>query len=980
VSAADRLKALSTIKREVERKHLKDADALDEACQRVGFWYWYTRRKKQAPEQVFCLCVQNAHLIESLKEDEYVQLDKKRVKVKERGTCTIDGEEWAKWYVGKFVLGLDKPPPPPKESAETGKEKGVKERVRKPRNARGDRWKAKRVEDSDDEEVQRRPRGRNRGGTERKRNERSSGWKRKHVDSGDEEGVRAQRGPERKRKSRRKNGSSAPGAEWKAKHVNSSSEDEEVPLQRKAGRKRKGKAQDVQWKAKHVNSSSEEEEVPLLRKSGRKASNGKATIRNVQWKSKHVSSDSEMDWADEKVVQSKSTVLGDGNQGKGFEATRAVGPGIGKQVRDSRERCAKNGKKVKVTAKRVKKAESGRGMRERQPLVTRPIRKAAAKNESDAASEPLEEDLSSGDEVLALGGRNLSKKRAVEESERTGDELVTAGLGFENVGLDKATLEAPFRSSLVGPEKAKIVEPLERGSTGGLSAGEDDWDALEKIVGGTGSEISALVDKGGAEKRVGASPPVEKPGNGFEGTAAKERPADSPDWVALFTVDPDEQAGLSKQTIAQVGDLPPGPALPGSKLSEKDAQKCEEGGKYGNVGCRKVSGGSKEGAVLGEEEKEHVGAFGKEQTGTGLHERMGGLSRKAEQRGEEVDKERDVGGQENSVAIGEGAVLGAKGEHDVGDRNHEQTGTGFDEKSGSLSEKPEQRDEERGKKCEGPGRRGDLGADEEGDVSVSSREKVEVGGPSDKQTVIGLQEKSGSNKVPVPAPKGDHPVENQAPIDKLEKTREEERAWSFKDKPACGAALHEAGSNRRDEPSGTGSGSEEREQKVAQRLDQGGKGLESEGSDGTLEKDADLHGRRTEAVDCEADDNPGTGGEGWGKKDSAEQEGGEGIGGKGIQGEVMKGLLQTEQREKKGDVGNTDNSDGQIQRNGGVEAANKKADPKVEAMQMLKGAPPEKVEEKICRRKCESNVEAANLLMSPDATEASAVRSDGQLA
>jgi hypothetical protein len=961
VSATDRLKALSTIKTEVEREHLKDEDALDEACQRVGFWYWYTRRKKQAPEDVWCLCVQNAHLIESLKEDEYVQLDKKRVRVKERGTCTIAGEEWAKWYVGKFVLGFDKPPPP-KES----KEKGVKERVRKPR---GDRWKRKRVEHSDDEVVQRRPRGRNRGGTERKWNERSSGWKRKHVDSADEEGVRAQRGPERKRKRRRKDGSLAPGAEWKAKHVNSSSEDEEVPLQRKTGRKRKGKAREVQWKAKHVNSSSEEEEVPLLRKIGRKASNGKATIENVQWRSKRVSSDSERDWADEKVVQEKSTVLGNGTKGKGFEATRR-GPGIGKQVsirRDSRERCAKTGKKVKFTAKRSKKAD---GMRERQPFVTRPRRKAAAKYGSNAASEPWEEESSSGDEVLAaLGARNLSKKLRVEESERIGNE-VTTGLGFENVGLDKA---APSRSSLVGPKKTKT---LERGSAGGLSAEEVDWDALEeKMVGGTGSEISALVDKGGAEKSVGASPPVEKPGNGFKDTAAKERPADSPDWVALCTVDPDEQAGLSKQTIAQVGDLPPGPALPGSKLSKKDAQKCEVGGKNGNMGCRKVSGGMKEGPVLGEEKKERVGAFGKEQTGSGLHERVVTLSKTSEQRSEERDKERDVGGQENSVAIGEGASFGAKGEHDVGGRSHEQTGTGCDEKSGSLSEKPQQRSEGAGEKCEG-GRRNGPGVNEEG-VS-DAKEKEEVGGPSHVQTVNGLLEKSGSNEVPEPAMKGEVSKESQAPDNgpETKESKKGERAWSLKDKLACEPTL-QAGSNRREESSGTGSGSGTSERKVSQRLDQDGEGLEPEGGAETSKKDADLHARRTEAMDCEADDNLGNGGEGVGKKESAEQEGGEGICGKG---EVMKGLLQMEQRERKEDVGSMSKSDGQIQRKGGAEAANKKADPKVEAIQMLKGAAPEKVEETICPGKGESNVEAANLLMSTYATEAPAVRSDGHLA
>jgi hypothetical protein len=78
------------------------------------------------------------------------------------------------------------------------------------------------------------------------------------------------------------------------------------------------------------------------------------------------------------------------------------------------------------------------------------------------------------DIVAALGGRNPSKKRRVEKTERTWDE-VFAGLDFKKLDLKKAALpEDPFRSSLVGPEKAKIVELLERGSTGGLSAEEVD--------------------------------------------------------------------------------------------------------------------------------------------------------------------------------------------------------------------------------------------------------------------------------------------------------------------------------------------------------------------------------------------------------------------------------------------------------------------------------------------------------------------------
>lgn len=582
-----RSKALSVIKADVLSTHIDDKKAVDEACKRVGFWYWCNGRKKGRLSEVYCLCVKNAELIDRLKEDEYVKLDEgkgvrkgvgKRVTFNERGMCSINGEEWVVYYVGKFVLGFSKPVP--EVETETAVEKRVRKettakkkdeiraaqwkarqlegpgeaegsggrnRARKERNWNGrndaERWKRKNVDEADERagpgvvKRNRKTQIGKRNRNERKRKERATGWKRKEVESSDEGGGGPGHGasaggsvPARKRQRTERRGGERIDI-WKSRNTDvGKDQDAGRAPGAQASRRRKTKRNEglsvgKEWKVKSVESGSEQEDVPIGQSTGRQRD------RNRKDQAvKDVDSGTESDEETEKGGQGKDSEWKRGKDGPkiGLKATER-GPVTKRNVANSKASgllSAAKGKTAVLKGNVQPKVVARKGTATAKGKSAGGAMKEVAVKDADESfgAEDPNEDSTSSDKILAAFGKE--KRGAGGQTLKYSEGLRQTA--FKGLGASpKAALDPPSKSSLVGPAQKHRGET--RGRLEFQNQCYDDFPLRPGLA--TGSQIAEIDGTKGA---AGALTGEQLRRGERGGESSGGRPADSPDWVNFF--------------------------------------------------------------------------------------------------------------------------------------------------------------------------------------------------------------------------------------------------------------------------------------------------------------------------------------------------------------------------------------------------------------------------------------------------------------
>ncbi|GAQ86029.1 hypothetical protein KFL_002660080 [Klebsormidium nitens] len=653
VQEPGRSKALSVIKTDILSTYIDDKKAVDEACKRVGFWYWCNGRKKGRPKEVYCLCVKNPELIDRLKEDEYVKLDetkevkkgvKKRVNFNERGMCSINGEEWVLYYVGKFVLGLSKPVP------EVEGEAGVKKRVKKEtaakkkdeiragqwkarqlegpgqgersaglhrarkRNDRneGERWKRKAVDDEEDEGAgpglskrTRNMQSAERNRKERKRKERAAGWKRKKVESSEDGGAGPGHGASAVASVsvRKKHGTEQNGSERNKGSKGKRTELDAGCVRGRGARARRQRNDGSQeWKAKSVESSSEEEDVPINERQRKRNRKDQAV--------KHVSSETESDDEAGRCVGKK-------------RCERRSGKGVARIVSKAADRGRMTKRHVASSGVGglTSRAKGKPPVRRRVPLRAVPPRIGKATRKGDPAggagripaakgagksfeSEKQDEDSSSSDKVLAaFGKRGCGSRKPLK---KPGD------LQRNRFGrLEEAGLDPPSKSSLVGPGQKKMDK------TRGLELPNDilrhDKVFLQPGL-ATGSRMAEIdASKTGAKgatanynTQTARAQTAEIDGKkGAAGAVTGEklfraeceyessggRPVESPDWVKIFMAEEPGDQGEGNEGGESPRSAQSAPGSREGQASEKRQLTSPEGVRPKVVSPEKAMGG-----------------------------------------------------------------------------------------------------------------------------------------------------------------------------------------------------------------------------------------------------------------------------------------------------------------------------------------------------------------------------------------------------